>query len=153
MEVSPITSMKKGWLCITSYDEKNWDIAPFDWDSRAMMIQLWWWSSDDLALMMIQLCSGFDDDPEKKTCADELCQENTFLVKRECWCICNFGMYSLVYFICCISLYPDVPIGRIINVIKSCKVIEVNPPLEVGTKYPQLRGARVIRLSYWGRPW
>ena len=29
----------------------------------------------------------------------------------------------------CISLYPNVPIGRIINIIKSCKVIEFNPPL------------------------
>ena len=32
-------------------------------------------------MMMIQLD---DDDPVMKTCADELCQENTFLVKREC---------------------------------------------------------------------
>ena len=43
--------------------------------------------------------SNFDDVPETNTCVDELCQENTFLVKRECWCICNFGMYSLVYLI------------------------------------------------------
>ena len=68
------------------------------------------------------------NDPVMKTCADELCQENTFIVKRECLCICNFGMYSLLYFIYCISLVPDVLIGRIINVIKSCKFIEVNPP-------------------------
>ena len=51
------------------------------------------------------------------------------------WCICNFGMYSLVYFIYCISLYPGVPIGTIINVNKSCKVIEVNP-LSRGKKSP-----------------
>ena len=31
-------------------------------------------------VMMIQL----DDDSETKTYADELCQENTFLVKRVC---------------------------------------------------------------------
>ena len=35
-----------------------------------------------------------------------------------------------LYILYCISLYPDVPpIERVINIIKSCKVIEVNPPL------------------------
>ena len=46
----------------------------------------------------------------KNCCANELCQENTFLVKRECLGICNFEMYSLVYLI----FYPDVPTERII---------------------------------------
>ena len=90
MEARPTTSMKKGWLCRTSYDEKNWDITPFAWDSK---------SSDD------------DDDPVTKTCANVLCQENTFLVKRECWCICNFGMHSLMYFIYCIWLVPMFLLG------------------------------------------
>ena len=63
------------------------------------------------------------------TFADELCLENTFLVKMDCLCNCNFGMYSLVYFIYYISLVPDVAIGRVINIIKSCKVNEVNPSL------------------------
>ena len=40
--------------------------------------------------------------------------------------------------IICISLYPDVPIGRVINIIKSCKVIEVNPPLSVGAIVPTI---------------
>ena len=42
------------------------------------------------------------DDPvdaEKKTSAEKLCRKNTFLVKRECWCVCNFRMYSSMYFI------------------------------------------------------
>ena len=34
-----------------------------------------------------------------------------------------------LYILYCISLYPDVPIMRIINIINSCKFIEVNPPL------------------------
>ena len=55
--------------------------------------------------------------------------------------MCNFRMYSLVYFIYCISLVPDVPVGRIINVIKSCKVIEVNPPCWAGGKVPTVVGA------------
>ena len=41
---------------------------------------------------------------------------------------------------CCISLYPDIPIGRIINVIKSCKFIEVNPPLLIEGKIPHNSG-------------
>ena len=32
MEARPTTSMKKGWLCRTSCDEKNEEIAPFDQD-------------------------------------------------------------------------------------------------------------------------
>ena len=60
--------------------------------------------------------------------------------------------------------YPNVPIKRINNVNKSCKFIEVNPPLSVREivptivlmltllvdwreKFPQLWGTRVIRLS------
>ena len=60
---------------------------------------------------------------------------------------------------------PDVLIGRFNSVKKSCKFIEVNPPLYVGemvptivsrstllvdqrAKSPQLWGTRVIRLSY-----
>ena len=31
----------------------------------------------------------------------KLCRKNTFLVKRECWCICNFGMYSSMYLMSC----------------------------------------------------
>ena len=34
------------------------------------------------AMMMMMIL--LDDDLETKTCADELCQENTFIVKREC---------------------------------------------------------------------
>ena len=49
-------------------------------------------------------------------------------------------MYSLVYFIYCISLVLNVPIERIINVIKSFKVIEINPPLLVGGKVPTVVG-------------
>ena len=121
----------------SSFDDDLVMIQLWWWssDDQALMMIQWWWSSYDPALMMIQWWSNFDDDPKKKTCADVLCQQNTFLVKRECWCICNFRMYSLVYLILypdvpigriiCISLYPDVPIGRVINIIKSCKVNEV----------------------------
>ena len=48
MEARPTTNMKKVWLCRTSCDEKNHEIAP-------VMIQWWWSSSDDLDRVMIQI--------------------------------------------------------------------------------------------------
>ena len=162
VEARPTTNMKNGWLCRTSYDEKNEETAPFDWDSGSsdddddpvlMMIQWCSRSSDDPDLMIIQWCSRssndpdlmmiqwwsiledeYDlkmkmnwiwrwhdddsDDPEKKTCDDKLCRENTFLVKRECWCICNFGIYSLVYLMYSTLMFIQ---GSIYNVIESCQ--------------------------------
>ena len=67
----PTTNMKKGWLCRTSYDKKNQEIAPF-WDSTndddldLMMIQIKWWNKDDddPDLMMIQIWWWYsNDDP------------------------------------------------------------------------------------------
>ena len=91
-------------------------------DPDSMMIQTWWrWidNEDDLMMNMTWRWIWIDDDLddiEKKTCADKLCRENTFLVKRECWCICNFGMYSLVYLMYCTPMF--IP-GSIYNVIES----------------------------------
>ena len=144
-EARPTTSMKKGWICRNSYDEKNWERAPVDWDSGSsdddddlVMIQLWWWSKldvdpvilqikwlskldeDDLTMKMTWIWIWLDDDPddiEKKNYADNLCWENTFLVKRECWCICNFGMYSLVYLMYFTLMF--IPVS-IYNEIESC---------------------------------
>ena len=144
-----------------------------DDDLDRVMIQIhWWWSrsSDDLDLMMkydLKMkvtwrwrWQELDDDPddrEKKTCAVKLCWENTFLVKREFWCNCNFGMYSLVFLMYCNPMFiprctwvmscPEVPIGSFYNVIKSCQLNVGNPPIVQGLKSPQLWGPRVIRLS------
>ena len=47
----------------------------------------------------------------------KLCRKNTFLVKRECWCICNFGMYSSMYLMYCNAMFiPEC----IYYVIDSC---------------------------------
>ena len=46
LETRPTTRMKKGWLCRTSCDDKNEEIAPFDLDSGI--------SEDDDDLVMIQ---------------------------------------------------------------------------------------------------
>ena len=146
-------------------------------DLDLVMIQIqWWWSrsSDDLdPAMMIQIewwsiskwrwqeLNDDPDDTEKKTCADKLCRENTFLVKRECWCNCNFRMYSSAYLMYCTPMFipgcvcnvinsfhtPMFILGGFYNVNKSCQVIVGNPPIGQGLKSLQLWGPRVIRLS------
>ena len=106
-----------------------WSRSSDDLD-LVMMIQIQWWSrssdddldqdEDDLKMKMTWRWRGLDNDPndtEKKTCVDKLCRENTFLVKRECWCNCNFRMYSLVYLMYCTPIF--IP-GSIYNVIQSC---------------------------------
>ena len=45
-----------------------------------------------------------------------------------------------LYILYCNSLYHDVPIRIIINIIKSCKVIEVNPPFFIEGKVPIVEG-------------
>ena len=117
MRSRPTMSMKKGWLCRTSYDKKNLEIAPgmiqIEWLSRssnddpAVMIQIqssdddpdremiqirWWWLEDEDDLKMRWSSRYREEDQYWK-----LCRKNTFLVKRYCWCICNFGMYSSMY--------------------------------------------------------
>ena len=90
------------------------------------MIQIEWWSrSSSVMMIQIEWWSRFsDDDPDREMiqiqmtwrrrwsswCREEdqcwkSCRKNTFLVKRECWCICNFGMYSHMYFIYCNPMF------------------------------------------------
>ena len=112
-------------------------------DDDLVMIQTWWiwldneddltmkttwhwrWieDEDNLKMKMTWRQIWLDDDPydiEKKTCADKLCWENTFLVNRECWCICNLRMYSLVYIMYCTPMF--IP-GTIYNAIYSCHAL------------------------------
>ena len=126
-----------------------WWSSTNDPDRMMIHIKWWWSSSDDPDIvMMIQIkwssrssdddldqdkdelnmkknwiWQGLDDYPndiEKKTCADKLCRENTFLVKRECWCNCCFRMYSLVY----LMYFTLMFIPKIIcNVIESCHAL------------------------------
>ena len=64
-----------------------------------------------------------------KTYADEMCQENTFLFKGSVDVFVTLECIHL-YILYCISLYPNVPpIRRVIDIINSCKLHEVNPPL------------------------
>ena len=103
------------WWSRSSDDVQWWSRSSDDPDPNEDDLQMemtwkwrwlwrWWRPDDDL------------NDTEKKTCANKLCQENTFLVKRECWCNCNFGMYSLVYLMYCTPMF--IP-GCVCNVLKS----------------------------------
>ena len=133
MMAMPTTSMKKGWIFRTSYDEKNHEIAP-------VMIQIEWWSRssddldpvmmfyDDLApiMKMTWRWRWLEDEDDLKTRWSswyreeeqcwKLCRKNTFLVKRECCFICNFGMYSSMYLMYCNPMFI---LGCIYNVIES----------------------------------
>ena len=72
-----------------------------DWEK----IQIRWLEDeDDLKMKMTWILRGPEMQMtrwsswyrEEEQCW-KLCRKNTFLVKRECWCICNFGMYSSMY--------------------------------------------------------
>ena len=127
-----------------------------------IQLLIWLEDEDELKMKMTWRWWGLDDDTddtEKKTCAEKLCRENTFLAKRECWCNCNFKMYSLVFLIYCNPMFipayiwvmscPDVPIESFYNVNKSCQVNVGNPPIIQGLNSMQFRGPRVVRITYW----
>ena len=139
-----------------------WWSRSSDDDPDPMMIQMQ--DEDDLKMNMTWRQTWIDDDPddtEKKTCIDKLCRENTFLVKRESWCKCKFRMYSFGYLMYYTPMFimgcvcnvieschtPMFILGSFYNVNKSCQVIVGNPPIDQGLKSPQLRGARVVRLT------
>ena len=103
----------------------------------SMMIQIQWWcsmmiqierwsrsSEDDLKMKMtwrirspmMQMTRWASWYREEDQCW-KLCRKNTFLVKRECWCICNFKMYSSMYLMYCNPMF--IP-GCIYYVFESC---------------------------------
>ena len=115
-DLDPMMVIQIEWWSRSSDDLDPVVMIQIEWWSRSsdgdpdpVMIQIqWWWSrsSDDPDPMMkMTWIRIWLDDTEKKTCADILCRENTLLVKRECWCICNFGMYSSVYLMYCTLIF------------------------------------------------
>ena len=141
-------------------DDPDRVMIQIQWWSRssdvdpAEMIQIKWWSrssDDDLDRVMIQIqmkmtwrCR-WPDDIEKKTCADKLCRENTFLVKRECWCNCNFWIYSLVYLM---YYSPMFILGCVCNVIESCHTLM----FILGIFYNEkVMSSHCGKPSYWSR--
>ena len=67
---------------------------------RLMMTWRWRWLEDEDELKMTQRRRWSSWYREEDQCW-KLCRKNTFLVKRECWCICNFRMYSSMYLMYC----------------------------------------------------
>ena len=142
------------WWFRSSSDDPDWVMIQIQqWWSRSsddpdrVMIQIQWWylvmmikiqkwrwheDKDDLEMQMTRRSTEQDQ-------WWKLFRENTFPVKKECWCNCNFRMYSLVFIIYCNPIFipgcyyvmscPDVPIGKIYNVNKSCQFIMGNPPI------------------------
>jgi len=103
-------------------------LIQIEWWSRSSDAILWWSRSrddpdpDDLKTKMTWRWRWLEDeddpvDAEKKTSAEKLCRKNTFLVKRECWCICNFGMYSSMYLMYCNPMFIS---GCFYYVFESC---------------------------------
>ena len=127
-EIAPMM-MTQWWYRSSHYDPDP--VMMIQQDGLAVMIQIEWWSrsrwrwleyQDNLKMKMTwrwtwQELIDDSDDTEKKTHADKLCWENTFLVKRECWCICNFRMYSPVYLMSCTLMF--IP-RSVCNVFESC---------------------------------
>ena len=120
------------WRSISGDDVQWWSRTSDDLDLMMKMTWRWRWleDADDLKMQMMK----WSREEEQWW---KLCRENTFQVKRECWCNCNFRMYSLVFLIYCNLMFilrctwvmscPDVPIGKVYHVNKSCQVIVGNP--------------------------
>ena len=115
-------------------------VMMFHVDPDREMIQIQWWcsmliqierwsrsSEDDLKTKMNWRRRWLEDEDDLNTRWSswyreedqcwKLCRKNTFLVKRECWCICNFRMYSSMYLMYCNPMF--IP-GRFYYVFESC---------------------------------
>ena len=122
------------WWSRLSDDLDSVMMIQIEWWSRSCDDVLWWSRSrddpdpDDLKMKMNWRWRILDDRDDLKTNMIQwyreedqcwkLCRKNTFLVKRECWCICNFGMYSYMYFIYCNPMF--IP-GCFYYVFESCR--------------------------------
>ena len=97
-----------------SSDDVLWWSRSRDDPDPAVMIQIERWSrSSPVMMIQIERWSRSEDEDDLKTKMTwrqrwsswsreedqcwKLCRNNTFLVKRECWCICNFRMYPYMY--------------------------------------------------------
>ena len=95
------------WWSRSSDDDPWWSRSSDD-DPDWVMIQIrrWRWLEYEYDLNMKMMRKNWWSSwyKEEDQCW-KLCQKNTFLVKRECWCNCNFGMYSLVFPIYCNPMF------------------------------------------------
>ena len=110
------------WCWSRSRDDPD-PVMMFYIDPDREMIEIQWWCS---MLIQIQWRWLEDEDDLKMRWSSwyreedqcwKLCRKNTFLVKRECWCICNFRMYSSMYLMYCNPMF--IP-GCFYYVFESC---------------------------------
>ena len=98
-------------------DDFPWWSRSSDDDPDREMIQIqrmkMTWRLRRLKMQMTRWSSWYREEDQ----CWKLCQKNTFLVKRECWCICNFRMYSYMYFMYCNPMF--IP-GCIYYVFETC---------------------------------
>ena len=90
-------------------------IQSSDDDPDPVMIKIQWWRTMMIQIRMTWRWRWLEDEDDLKTRWSswykeedqcwKLCRKNTFLVKRECWCICNFGMYSSMYLMYCNPMF------------------------------------------------
>ena len=99
------------WWWSRSSDDVPWWSRLRD-DPDPMMTWRWRWIEDEDELKM-RWSSWYREEDQ----CWKLCRKNTFLVKRESWCICNFGMYSSMYFMYCNPMFI---LGCIYYVFESC---------------------------------
>ena len=116
------------WCWSRSRDDPD-PVMMFHDDPDQEMIQIRWWleDEDDLKMKMTWRWRWLEDKDDLKMRWSswykeedqcwKLCRKNTFLVKRECWCICNFRMYSSMYSIYCTPMF--IP-GCFYYVFESC---------------------------------
>ena len=101
------------------YVDPDWEMTQIQWrwledkyDLKTKMTWRWRWIEDKDDLKT-RWSSWYREEDQ----CWKLCRKNTFLVKRECWCICNFGMYSSMYLMYCKPMF--IP-GCFYYVFESC---------------------------------
>ena len=89
-----------------------WSISRDDPDLMMKMTWRWIWleDEDDLKTKMIQLI-------QRRRPALKIVSKEYLPSKRECWCICNFEMYSSMYLIYCNPMFIS---GCFYYVFESC---------------------------------
>ena len=114
---SPVMMIQIQWWCAMMIQIEWWS------RSSSMTIQIERWSrsrwledEDDLKMKMNWIWRWSSWYREEDQCWKS-CRKNTFLVKRECWCICNFGMYSSMYLMYCNLMFI---LGCFYYVFDSC---------------------------------
>ena len=122
----PAVMSQYSWWCKSRDKEKEDDLKTQRWRRLE--------EEDDLKTQKTRRWRRLEDKEDLNTkedlkmtrwsswCREEdqcwkLCWKNTFLVKRECWCICNFRMYSFMYLMSCNLMFI---LWCIYYVIESC---------------------------------